>query len=56
MIHSQLSSEAQCSISEVEKISKIFVLEKKNGSDIFDFGSFEKILDFLSDPRGSNKN
>ena len=31
MIHSQLSSEAQCSISEVEKISKIFVLEKKLG-------------------------
>ena len=28
MIHSQPSSEAQCSISEVEKISKIFVLEK----------------------------
>ena len=28
MIHSQPSSEAQCSISEAEKISKIFVLEK----------------------------
>ena len=54
MIHSQPSSEAQCSISEVEKISKIFVLEKNFVFLILEV--LKKNLDFLSDPRGSNKN
>lgn len=54
MIHSQPSSEAQCSISEVEKISKIFVLEKNVVFLILEV--LKNFLDFLSDPRGSNKN
>ena len=42
MIHSQSSSEAQCSISEVEKISKIFVL----GAWYFWFWKFWKKIGF----------